>query len=122
MLYYLVTITTELLNDIVPPQPESNNTQNHSKMDKIISHCRRLSFSKHGKVPSIDLNNNNSNSNNSINGSNNNVSKNDYRKDIEKLRKKYALVEEKPKSKYFDLMKMLDIKSTEKEFLALSSL
>jgi len=52
----------------------------------------------------------------------NTSSKNDYRKDIEKLRKKYALVEEKPKSKYYTLMKMLNINSTEEEFLALSSL
>jgi len=48
--------------------------------------------------------------------------KNDYRKDIEKLRKKYAIVEEKPKSKYFNLMKLLDMNKTDEEFLALPSL
>jgi len=98
-------------------------------MDKIISHCRRLSFSKHGKNPSVDLksiigdNNNNINSNNNNNSNSTTpVSKNDYRKDIEKMRKKYCLVEEKPKSKYLDLMKALDIKTSEEEFLALSSM
>ncbi|KAG4097599.1 L domain-like protein [Neocallimastix lanati (nom. inval.)] len=105
-----VTITTECLNDVEKhdiPKHEDNHSSSNSKVDKIINHCRRLSFSKMGR----------SNSNES-----NTSSKNDYRKDIEKLRKKYALVEEKPKSKYYTLMKMLNINSTEEEFLALSSL
>eukprot|EP00833_Pecoramyces_ruminatium_P018535 jgi/Orpsp1_1/1192567/evm.model.d7180000094274.1 len=112
-----VTITTECLNDVeetkVVPKQEDNHLQvnsGHSKVDKIINHCRRLSFSKLGK--------NSSSSNDNSSSSN----KNDYRKDIEKMRKKYALVEEKPKSKYFTLMKMLDVHTSDEEFLALTSL
>jgi len=118
-----VIITTELLNDVEDnsknntPKTEDNNhlsaTPSHSKVDKIFNHCRRLSFSKLGKGSS---------SNSSSNENSSNSSKNDYRKDIEKMRKKYALVDEKPKSKYFTLMKLLDIQSTEEEFLALTSL
>jgi len=116
-----VFITTELLNDIENPNkfnaPKAEDNR-PSKVDKIINHCRRLSFSKMGKNENNENNKTNTDSNNSNNS--NNVG--DYRKDIEKLRKKYALVEEKPKSKYLTLMKLLDINKPEEEFLSLTSL
>ncbi|ORX44883.1 hypothetical protein BCR36DRAFT_300878 [Piromyces finnis] len=134
-----VIITTELLNDVennnnlIVPKAEENHP---SKVDKIISHCRRLSFSKIGKYNNNNNNNNNNNynnnnsetnsnanSSNNISGSNNSIKTDyDYRKDIEKMRKKYALIEEKPISKYYTLMKLLDMKKTDEEFLALNSL
>jgi len=114
MIIILVIITTECLNDVekenVPKQEDNNHLSVNSKVDKIINHCRKLSFSKMGKSSSNE------------NNSKSNGSKNDYRKDIEKMRKKYALVEEKPKSKYYAFKKMLDITSSDEEFLALTSL